>query len=153
MELTLEGATLMAGLYPVGIVVAALEVRAMSGVARIRLRGGIYNRASAFVVVASAFPAAMAIPVLVSSVATGITLKGWLVGTVAVAGWMLWVGVISLLIELAVLARKLDTSTGGIGRLGESEGESDHGSQGSGRGRRTRKCETRRNQSSPTADD
>lgn len=104
----------MAGLYPVGIIVAALEVRALRGVPRVRQRGGIHSRASAGYVAGLGLPAFLAMPFLVQSVASGVTLKGWLVLAVALAGWALWMGVLVLLIEFIAMAWSWDTPTGGV---------------------------------------
>ncbi len=108
MRLTIEGAALMATLYPVGVLLALVEVRFLAKVPRTRLRFGIHSRASAFWIALMAVPSVIAIPLLVTSVAHDVPLKGWSVAWVGFAGWVMWSALIPLVTELVFAAAKYD---------------------------------------------
>lgn len=107
-ELTVEGASLLASLYAAGIIAAGIEVRALGKVGRHRLRGGIHDRASGGAIALMAFPAFMSIPPLAQSVAMGVPLRGGWAVAVTGSGYLMFFGLIPLVIEFVALARNTD---------------------------------------------
>ncbi|WP_146243152.1 hypothetical protein [Curtobacterium sp. MCPF17_031] len=107
-ELTVDGASLLASLYAAGIIAAGIEVRALAKVGRHRLPGGIHDRASGGAIATMAFPAFLSIPPLAQSVAMGVPLRGGWAVAVTASGYLMFLGLIPLVIEFVALARQTD---------------------------------------------
>lgn len=110
-DISLDGAALLATLYPLGIIFNVLEVRALAKVPRVRGRFGIHSRGSARVIAALSIPALMVLPGLVASVVDEREPVGWFASASLLAGTLLSTAAVYLVIELVFMARSLDTAT------------------------------------------
>lgn len=108
-EIPVDGLATLAEVYATGILFVAVEVFLIARVPRVRLRRGLYSRASGGAVAALALPAFAALPVIVTSVIDDEPLGGVIGGMVRLAGGALWLGALALLVELAFMARQGDT--------------------------------------------
>ncbi|MDO8120644.1 hypothetical protein Q6346_04865 [Isoptericola sp. b490] len=107
-EISADGLAALAQAYATGIVFVTVEVFLISKTPRVRMRGGIYSRASGGAVGSLAFPAFVALPWILGGLVDGQALGGARAAVVRIAGWALWLGALALLIELISLARAAD---------------------------------------------
>ncbi|MFD1714171.1 hypothetical protein ACFSBZ_06790 [Amnibacterium flavum] len=119
-RMTLDGAALLATLYPIGVLAAIVDVRAITREPRVRVRKSIkkvgfalYSRPSAGMIAVLSLPAFMSVWPLANAVATGVAPKGWLVAFVGLSGTLLLGSLSAFVIELVWLAFKADVSADG----------------------------------------
>lgn len=112
-ELSLEALSLLCTVYPLGIGLLMLEVFRMKGTPRVRLKGGIYSRASALGLTLLAWPAFFATVWSFGAVLNDVTVDGWAAALIRIAGTLLGIGITYMLVELTWAARALDTTSGG----------------------------------------
>ncbi len=126
-RMTLDGAALLATLYPIAILAALIDVRTITREPRVRVGKtkrssgfGLYSRASAGWIAVATIPAMSAMLPLIQSVAWGRELTGWGVTWAALPGFPLFGALIALVIELVWLAFKADAE-GPDGERAESQ--------------------------------
>ena len=107
-EISVDGLSLVATVYPIGIGLVCLEVFRMKGTPRVRLRGGIYSRASALALVLLTFPAFFAVYFSFVAALNDDPVDGFFAGLIRLSGTLLFVAAFILLVELADAARRLD---------------------------------------------
>ncbi|WP_144723475.1 hypothetical protein [Cellulosimicrobium sp. TH-20] len=136
-EISVEGLSLVATVYPIGIGLVCLEVFRLKGTPRKRLRGGIYSRASALGLVLLTFPAAFAVYFSFLAALNDDPVDGFFAALIRGSGTLLFIAAFTLLLELAYAARQLDRPgpDGGTAPQGKDKGPTG-GAPPGGRSRR-----------------